>query len=80
MRAANSSSSVTFPQSNCSIYVVYFCGAAQAKSAGKVALWLSELSEEGAFFEWNAANDPQKCPVKGGSREQKTPPMRLNAA
>jgi hypothetical protein len=29
---------------------------------------------------WNAANDPQKCPVKGGSREQKTPPMRLNAA
>src|SRR6478672_10010841 len=28
---------------------------------------------------WNAANDPQKCPVKEGSREQKTPPMRLNA-
>ena len=29
---------------------------------------------------WNAANAPQKCPVKGGSREQKSPPMRLNAA
>ena len=28
---------------------------------------------------WNAANDPQKCPVKRGSREQKSPPMRLNA-
>ena len=29
---------------------------------------------------WDAANDPQKCPVTGASREQKTPPMRLNAA
>ena len=29
---------------------------------------------------WNAANDPQKCPVKRGSREQKSSPMRLNAA
>ena len=29
---------------------------------------------------WNAANDPSKCPVKRGSREQKSPPMRLNAA
>jgi hypothetical protein len=29
---------------------------------------------------WNAANDPKKCPVKRGSREQKSPPMRLNAA
>ena len=29
---------------------------------------------------WNAANDPQKCPIKRGSREQKSPPMRLNAA
>ena len=29
---------------------------------------------------WNAANDLQKCPVKRGSREQKSPPMRLNAA
>jgi hypothetical protein len=29
---------------------------------------------------WNAANAPQKCPAKGGSREQKSPPMRLNAA
>jgi hypothetical protein len=29
---------------------------------------------------WNAANDPQKCPAKRGSREQKSPPMRLNAA
>jgi hypothetical protein len=29
---------------------------------------------------WNAANYPQKCPVKRGSREQKSPPMRLNAA
>jgi hypothetical protein len=26
---------------------------------------------------WNAANYPQKCPVKRGSREQKSPPMRL---
>jgi hypothetical protein len=25
-------------------------------------------------------NDPQKCPAKRGSREQKSPPMRLNAA
>ena len=29
---------------------------------------------------WNAANAPRKCPVKRGSREQKSPPMRLNAA
>jgi hypothetical protein len=29
---------------------------------------------------WNAANDPRKCQVKRGSREQKSPPMRLNAA
>jgi hypothetical protein len=29
---------------------------------------------------WNAANDPKKCPVKRGSREQKSPPLRLNAA
>jgi hypothetical protein len=29
---------------------------------------------------WNAANDPQKCPVKRGSREQKSSPMRLSAA
>ena len=29
---------------------------------------------------WNAANDPQKCPVKRRSREQKSPPMRLYAA
>ena len=29
---------------------------------------------------WKAANDPQKCPVKRGSREQKSSPMRLNAA
>jgi hypothetical protein len=29
---------------------------------------------------WNAANYPQKCPVKRGSREQKSPPIRLNAA
>ncbi|MGB6862699.1 MAG: hypothetical protein WBE32_17370 [Pseudolabrys sp.] len=29
---------------------------------------------------WNAANYPQKCPVKRGSREQKSPPMRLNPA
>ena len=29
---------------------------------------------------WDAANDPRKCPVKRGSREQKSPPMRLNAA
>ena len=29
---------------------------------------------------WNVANYPQKCPVKRGSREQKSPPMRLNAA
>ena len=29
---------------------------------------------------WNAANTPSKCPVKRGSREQKSPPMRLNAA
>ena len=29
---------------------------------------------------WNAANYPQKCPVKRGSREQKSPPMCLNAA
>jgi hypothetical protein len=29
---------------------------------------------------WDAANDPQKCPVKRGSREQKSPPLRLNAA
>src|SRR5262245_17595538 len=28
---------------------------------------------------WDAANDPRKCPVKRGSREQKSPPMRLNA-
>jgi len=29
---------------------------------------------------WNAANDPRKRLVKRGSREQKSPPMRLNAA
>jgi hypothetical protein len=29
---------------------------------------------------WNAANDPKKCPVKRGAREQKSPPLRLNAA
>jgi hypothetical protein len=29
---------------------------------------------------WNAANEPQKCPVKRGSCEQKSSPMRLNAA
>jgi hypothetical protein len=29
---------------------------------------------------WDTANDPQKRPVKRGSREQKPPPMRLNAA
>ena len=29
---------------------------------------------------WDAANDPRKCPVKRGSREQKSPPTRLNAA
>ena len=29
---------------------------------------------------YELANDPQKCPVKWGSREQKSPPMRLNAA
>ena len=29
---------------------------------------------------WNAANYPQKCPVKRGSRDQKSPPIRLNAA
>ena len=29
---------------------------------------------------WDAANDPQKCPVKRVSREQKSSPMRLNAA
>ncbi len=29
---------------------------------------------------WNAANDSKKCPVKRGPREQKSPPMRLNAA
>ena len=29
---------------------------------------------------WNAANYPQKCPIKRGSREQKSPSMRLNAA
>jgi hypothetical protein len=29
---------------------------------------------------WKAANDPQKCPAKRGSREQKSSPMRLNAA
>src|SRR6476660_4652226 len=26
---------------------------------------------------WNTANDPQKCPVNRGSREQKSSPMRL---
>jgi hypothetical protein len=29
---------------------------------------------------WDAANDLRKCPIKRGSREQKSPPMRLNAA
>jgi hypothetical protein len=29
---------------------------------------------------WNAANDPPKMPSKTGSREEKSPPMRLNAA
>ena len=29
---------------------------------------------------WDAANDPRKCPVKRGSRGQKSSPMRLNAA
>lgn len=29
---------------------------------------------------WDAANDPRKCPAKRGSRQQKSPPMRLNAA
>ena len=29
---------------------------------------------------WDAANDPRKCPVKRGSRQQKSPRMRLNAA
>jgi hypothetical protein len=26
---------------------------------------------------WDGANDPQKCPVKRGSREQKSSPMRF---
>ena len=29
---------------------------------------------------WDAANDPQKCPIKRGSPEEKSSPMRLNAA
>jgi hypothetical protein len=29
---------------------------------------------------WNTANDPSRCPVKRGSRQRKSPPMRLNAA
>ena len=29
---------------------------------------------------WNAANDPRKCPIKRGSREQKSSPMRWSAA
>jgi hypothetical protein len=29
---------------------------------------------------WDAANSPQKCPVKRGSRKQKSSPMRLKAA
>ena len=29
---------------------------------------------------WNAANDPKKCPVKRGTREQKSTPIRLNAS
>ena len=28
----------------------------------------------------DAANDPQKCPVKRGAGDQKSPPIRLNAA
>ena len=29
---------------------------------------------------YERANTPSKCPVNRGSREQKSPPMRLNAA
>ena len=29
---------------------------------------------------YEAANTPSKCQVKRGSRQQKSPPMRLNAA
>ena len=29
---------------------------------------------------WDAANDPPKCTVNSGSRDQKSPPIRLNAA
>ena len=29
---------------------------------------------------YEAANTPSKCPVNRGSHEQKSPPMRLNAA
>ena len=29
---------------------------------------------------WDAANDPRKCPVKRESRQQKSPPIRLNAS
>ena len=28
----------------------------------------------------DAANDPRKCPVKRESRQQKSPPIRLNAS
>ena len=38
------------------------------------------LAQAAREVAWDAANDPRKCPVKRGSREQKSPPMRLSAA
>jgi hypothetical protein len=40
----------------------------------------NEMAQAIREVAWDAANDPQKCPVKRGSRDQKSPPIRLNAA
>ena len=40
----------------------------------------NEMAQAIREVAWDAANDPQKCPVKRGFRDQKSPPIRLNAA
>ena len=38
------------------------------------------LAQAATEVAYERANIPSKCPVKRGSREQKSPPLRLNAA
>ena len=52
------------------------------KRHGQSGCWSKDNVMAQAIREvaWNTANEPRKCPVKRGSREQKSPAMRLNAA